>query len=261
MPIAERSGGKIKILFFIMIEISKTKQTAQTGNSMISAVGAETTLNTRADRIAYGRGNQSVFNAMRNLTKIFILLTTFIVFITCSKDEIRGNSSIIESKGAIGVDDDIAEVKAMIITGESEDGRSWIGYECGSSTFKNNGFKIKLCSTVPNQYLDNWDTDFFDEDFATSSDRSAKMAVIGVIAYDSKGKEVGEFECYDEPNDCYAFYVYADRKFTVKGEGTGYSCDCSFKKGWNVLYYEDRPKEDVITTKKPSGVTLRWHYE
>ena len=44
-----------------MIEVSKAKQAAQTGNSMTSAVGAETTLNTRADRIAYGRGNQKIF--------------------------------------------------------------------------------------------------------------------------------------------------------------------------------------------------------
>jgi len=50
MPIAERSGGKIKILFFIMIEVSKTKQAAQTDYSMTSAVEAETTLKTRENQ-------------------------------------------------------------------------------------------------------------------------------------------------------------------------------------------------------------------
>jgi len=56
-----------------MIEVSKTKQAAQTGNSMTSAVGEETTLNTRADRIAQSRGNQLIFS---NMKKVLLVLVT-----------------------------------------------------------------------------------------------------------------------------------------------------------------------------------------
>jgi len=161
-----------------------------------------------------------------------------------------GSSFVIEAKGVIGDDDsDVVSVGA-IVEGHDYD------YEAGTAKYGKNGFKITLTSTVSNKYLTEVD-DVIDEDVV--SDKKAKISYpIWIDAYDEDDECIGEFYCYGDEWEIW--YLYADRSFTAKGNIYSEEYDCSFKKGWNILYYYDNGSVEKFSTKKPSGINFKWYY-
>jgi len=167
--------------------------------------------------------------------------------------------NVIEAKNVIGNTDNVDSVKAMIYDFENEK-----EYVISSTKFENGGFKLTLPSTV--LYL-NPISFMFDPDEVIISNMEAKHTILGsgsIGGFDVAGEHIGEFSFY--PVDNYnlwsiLYYVYLDRDCTIKTPSNydEYTVDCSFKKGWNVLYlYEsDNP---IYTTTKPSEVNLKWYY-
>jgi hypothetical protein len=112
--------------------------------------------------------------------------------------------------------------------------------------------------------------DDFEDDFeGTISDKKAKCIDPWIGAYDSNGEEIGDFSCADEQKDVWASYIYVDRNLTIKGRETWYDdgeynvaeYDLTFTKGWNIIYgVEKGDNEYFTTTKKPSGVNLKWYF-
>ena len=206
-----------------------------------------------------------------NLVAVAILLMT--VLAACKKDPKGdggggGGSFAIEATNIriVNNDNGIDSVKALIITGEEkypEGTYHWVGYETGVAKCENNGFRMFLCSTVPDEYL----MSAYDDFGELASDRNAKAVSVEIIPYNSAERECGKLLCYDVTEEilrCEIIHTYADRNFTLKGsEGSDYiyTYDCNFRRGWNFVYllYEDY-KEVKITTKRPSGIDLKWHY-
>jgi len=164
---------------------------------------------------------------------------------------------VVEATNVIGGISSITTVKAF----------TWNGYEFATAEYKNSGFKIVFPKSLPDYELESF-IDVFDLPSSLISDRYAKVVPAFLVAYNSHNEEIGEFMHLYEGYDYYAYvhYVYVDRDFTVKG--TDNSADwevawnCTFKKGWNVLYWiEDDGWDELFTTQKPSSINLRWYFE
>jgi len=209
------------------------------------------------------------------MTAVLIIMTAFA---SCKKDKdsknddpggggggggaLAINATVVDGNDYNGY---IATVKAMM-----ED--DYDDYAIASGKYANGGFKLNLPESVPARYLYSFDY-IFEEDFeGTISDRKAKTGDVWIVAYDREDDEIGEFLWTNENEDVWAYYVYVDRNLTIKGHESWYysyeneyyytEYDCSFTKGWNILYYVEKGYyEELFTTKKPSGTTLKWYYE
>ena len=203
--------------------------------------------------------------------KIFNVTTAVValvmVFAACDDKKNNGsnnggiNSLVIDAKNVIDGSSDITTVKA-IIYGEDDD------YIVASGEYKNNGFKLDLSKAVPDKYLE------CVGDIPASivvSDKNAKVTNLEIHAYNSSGDEIGTFY-FEDVNEIEATYIYADRNFTIKGEYTEnyedytytMKFDCSFKKGWNLIYSKSDVNASGYTstmlTQKPAGINYRWVY-
>ena len=202
------------------------------------------------------------------MKKVFLLigslfLVASIMSVSCKKDKKDDGSFVVEAKNVIDDDYDIATVAGLVEGEEDED-------EIASAPYKNNGFKMELPATVANKYL--WMMNEEGDLDDIISDDNAKITTLYLAAMDSDKDYIGEFYYEDEGNDYYAaaLYLYADRDFTIKGTIEEYYAedddyynvkfDCTFKKGWNVIYYvEDNEWDESYTTKKPSDINLKWY--
>ena len=206
---------------------------------------------------------------MRNIRKnlrnaaMITFLAAGIVFVGCNKDDdgINKDSSIIEAKNVIGVTNDVVKVMLYLdVEGEGSDG------EIASADFKNGGFKIKLPKTIPaaNLYpIGDWE-----DEGVVVSDKSAKYSGgfwMEIVGYDKNDDQVKWFELRDSRGgdySCYVTYTYVDRNCTVKGNDGFEYFDCTFKKGWNIVYVDESSGNHCnITTTKPSGITYQWYCE
>jgi len=183
--------------------------------------------------------------------------------VSCGKehDETK-NPSVITAKDVINSSSDIAMVKAVMDSYRDEEIIATANYE-------KDGFKLTLPKTVPNECLMKVGDEFGDEEWVEISDPSAKLGVTWVYAFDKKDKEIGDFYFLGITTRSYvaAMYIYADKKFTMKGKIDEDSYideyNCSFNKGWNVLYFVESMFESssLITTQKPADVKLEWVFE
>jgi len=147
-----------------------------------------------------------------------------------------------------------------------------------STKYQNNSFKLTLPATVANKFLCSVGENFYTHDDWVSNN-SAKIGVAYLKAWNSGKNYIGQFwYCYMEsPSgsptlyNVFEDYVYADRDFNWKGKeisefGFVYESDCSFKKGWNIIYYVSKFNGGNSSwlqgyySKKPSEVTMEWHY-
>jgi len=181
---------------------------------------------------------------LRNMAMITCLIVS-ILFVGCNKDDddIGSNTSVIEAKNIEGVSSKVTTV--VVYAGSNE--------LFGTGDFKNGGFKIKLPKTPSDKSLESVKG-------SNASDQNAKTTDLyyrEIYGLDANGDCVGVFSLSSDDYDNYYYvnYVYADRKFTLK-EGDYY--DCSFKKGWNIVYISS--SSSIVTTTKPSGVTFKWHW-
>jgi hypothetical protein len=193
-----------------------------------------------------------------------VILATALV--ACNKDNdkngnggggggggINSDPSIVEAKSVEG---DCSKVKSVKMVVEFFDEDVVIA----SGEFKNGGFKLQLPKTISDSDL-MLATDWFENNVV--SDKNAKITWCEpdfVYGFDENGEEVGIFylssgDMIDD--DSFARYIYADRKFTVKGSDN-YSVDCTFNEGWNILYEVYDDPEELLTTNKPSGKDFRW---
>jgi len=142
--------------------------------------------------------------------------------------------------------------------------------EAASGQYVNGGFKLNLTKTVSDTYLNDLDDVFpllyyFE---GTINDWNAKINVALIAAYDKDNRYMGPIFCEESYySDNHTKYVYVDRDVTIKGYSYGYSdhyeYDCSFTKGWNMMYisrFASSYYDILYTTKKPSGINYQWYY-
>jgi len=208
---------------------------------------------------------------MRNHFKKYALLLIaglVICSMSCEKDSKGGGEGgfIINARNIIidGNDSNIAAVKAIMWNRQSGEDEP-----IATGTYENGRFKLTLPNTIDDCYLDKASN--LGGRWRYISNPNVKMGEICYIsAYNEADNEIGSFG-YFESRDTSATYVYADRSVTITGSYDGregiFIYDCSLKKGWNVVYYiswgEDEDEDyryHTLTTKKPSNITLKWHY-
>jgi len=178
----------------------------------------------------------------------------------CFVTVVSGSALVIDATVVNGNDynSKIAIVKAFVL-GEYE------SYEAASGQYVNGGFKLNLPEIVSYTYLNDLDYVlplYYLE--GTISDPEAKMTDIRINAYDKSANYIGQFLCTDSyDGNNWMFYVYVDRNVTIKGYTSYYDYnvyDCSFTKGWNIIYSGWNNGYYEYTTKKPSGIDYKWHY-
>ena len=208
--------------------------------------------------------------------QILTLMTAAIVlmaaFASCKKDRTGGddngggggsnNPSIINAKVVGG---DVYNGKIITVKALMDDYDNDYEYVAASGKYENGGFWLSLPRTVPAQCLFSISYIFDYEDFeGTISDWEAKIGGVWIGAYNGQDEEIGEFWCTDDENEVDAGYVYLDRNLIIKGHHSDSSeeFDFSFTKGWNIFYEVEREYDRyLLTTKKPSGVNLKWYYD
>ena len=171
--------------------------------------------------------------------------------------------SVIIATNVINSDSNIETVKAFV-------------YACGAGSceeeviatgdYKNDSFTLGLPKTVPDRFLYE---EFEDDEWITVSDPEAKVGETYLYVFSSSDKRMGEFYYFGVNNRIWvdAFYIYADRNFTVKGkEEYGRWTDVydmSFKKGWNIVYSVEEiwGYTWTLTTQKPAGLVMDWVFE
>ena len=103
-----------------------------------------------------------------------------------------------------------------------------------STEFKDNGFELIFPETIPDEYLQS---------------ASNGLLSVHIDAHNSDNANIGGFGFR---SDNWAIeFKYADRDFIEKGTNYGVEFDCSYKKGWNLVYWSsDCGKKR--TTQKPN---------
>jgi len=185
------------------------------------------------------------------MTAAMVLMAAFA---SCEKDKDSkkddpsggGASNVINATNVINGNSSIATVKAMA---------DYDDYVFASGKYGNNGFKLNLPATVSDEYL-YYVSGEYGGNNVTISDPEAKMTYTWIEAYDKDGEQIGEFFVVNANQD-WGLYVYVDRNVTVKGKDSFTTYDCSFTKGWNIIYFVDN--ESLTTTKQPSG-TIYWYF-
>lgn len=187
-------------------------------------------------------------------------VSVFVIsFVACNKDDddIGGNPSVIEIKNVIG---DYSEVATVKVVNQSSDGQD----EIASGKFKNGKCKITLPKTLSDKYM--FSINEVVDNEIVASDKNAKISGLywnEIIGYDNSGNESVEFWLANNKEyHSFVVYVYADRKFTLKGSDRDgvTNFDCEFKKGWNIVYHDESAyTSGNITTNKPSGMDYKWY--
>lgn len=161
---------------------------------------------------------------------------------------------------------DNASVKAMMRTykQDSDGKRYWAEYETAFVKYENGKFELNESNfpeIVPDMYLGNVLDNFSPiPGIEGISDIQAKIGFVEIYANDSVGGLNGGFNLRSDKS--FAFYIYADRSFTVKGSNkNGDVFDCSFEKGWNVRYNYYSQGKFTYTTQRPLNEDFRWHFQ
>ena len=184
-----------------------------------------------------------------------VLLAISTLFIACKKNEYI-DLSIIEVDNAKGNTSHIVTVKAVA------DFQSFNSYgDVIATSPYNNGFLITLPKILSDKYLHT-------DESKVLSNPKAKFGSIVLLAYNDKDILIGIFMLKGENGNISienAQHIYADRKCSLKGEiGVGFFAakyNCSFKKGWNLLYsIDDHSGSITFTTQKPSDINLNWEF-
>lgn len=206
------------------------------------------------------------------MKKHFIYLTAILaismIFAACKKNDSGDNTNnntaqfIIEATNVLDAISDIATAKAhFTYSDEDFDVLATAKYENGK-------FQLTLPNTMESRYL-HYAADshnFYEEWVSDIEAKTTLIGMLGIYAYDKMGDVIGIFYCAGENSStsCHAYYVYADRKFTITGTEGYEIVNCTFNKGWNIVYcccINDDDELSTTTTQKPAGITMKWHYE
>jgi hypothetical protein len=205
------------------------------------------------------------------MKKHFVLLLTTIVAMvgissTCGGDPVPDDQGDTDPKiVALHVyngSSNIVTAKALIDSYTTGD-----EVVVATCKYENNGFNLTLPKTISDEHL--YEIGEFEYETITVSDPKAKVGGIWIEGYNAKDKYIGEFYYYGASSKYYASSgtLYSDRNFTLKGQfneyGYIFEYNCSFKQGWNILYYvEERfGNKTTVTTQKPADVNMNWMFE
>ena len=193
--------------------------------------------------------------------KIFYIAISLVVvlFSSCNKEEsTSGNeeeptnkSFVIEASGIDVKGRDIVTVKAILsaVVPNKNGYSDFIDNEITSAKFENGGFKLILPDTVLNEYLGKI---LGIAEGVIVSNIYAKTGYVSIQGYDNAGESICSFN--SRGNEWSFEYMYSDSNFTQKGN----SFDCSFEKGWNIMYH--RMVNNMIhTTQKPLDENFKWY--
>jgi len=208
----------------------------------------------------------------------FLLLSAFVFsavffFTSCDKPPITGGN-VIEAKDVTSFPPEnlekIDKVKAFIFN-QSE----FTYQEVASCKFEKNGFTLTLPENVSENFLMSIASQVPPGIKMNPTD--AKRSLILIAAIDRSGKQIGYLffasdNLFKSPHAKLTYttdFLYFDRNVTIKGnysyESYNTKYDCSFKKGWNILYYRVKYDNETISipllsTSKPSGVNFQWFF-
>ena len=182
------------------------------------------------------------------------------VFTSCGSDKVQAlekdegvylksdNSLVIKYNVENGTSD-IASVK--VIMGYQSPDSEWHYLEF-SAKYENGSFELNLPATIPDEYLSPSSNVLLYEDDILLSDIHAKNTFAMILAHNSTESNIGGFRF--SSGKWNMGFMYADRSYTEKGfskGGLGY--DCSYKKGWNIVYWYWNETNSKKTTQKPKN--------
>ena len=205
-----------------------------------------------------------------NLTTAALVLLA--AFVSCKKDDGGSDNpsdgaSVINATVVNGdnYNDEIAIVKVIIYYHDDDKNFDFM-YVIASGKYENGGFKLNLPETVPEKCLLSFNKEYIG---GTMSDPETKITTAYMKAYDSQERYIGDFYCENYNIYSRINYIYVDRNVTVKGRDYIYKSslkytieyDCSFIKGWNIIYTVwSNADKWLYTTKKPSVANYKWYY-
>ena len=172
-----------------------------------------------------------------------IITLVFVLFASCNKSTI---CSTEESFVECGREIDIATVKAKIqFIQNPDDECPWALYELASVKYDND-FKLDeliFPETLPDNYL----LSFSEKEKNTVSDGQAQTATVSIYAYNSAGKGLGFINIVVGNESC------------EYGTNNINEFDCSYEKGWNIVYTKyDRIIKHI--TQKPLDEDFHWYF-
>ena len=196
----------------------------------------------------------------QNLYLTVAVMAFTMIFSSCEK-KYKGTTGfipayVINATNVEGGSSCIATIKAIMYWYSGD-------YEAASSEYKNGGFILNLPASVPDEYLRFINDEYFSE---IISDKNAKVGSLSIFACDNDGYQIGNFAYRFSNRSAYytAEYIYADRNFTIKGtiNDRYYSTvfNCTFKRGWNIMYLIDEDNNELYTTQKPSDMNFKWYF-
>ena len=132
-----------------------------------------------------------------------------------------------------------------------------------SAEYKNGGFELNLPATIPDEYLQSFSEKILMENNIYVSDTQAKVTSFTLLAYNSAETWIGSINFRSD--NWYMQFIYADRSFTEKGVTLyGVEIDCSYKKGWNIVYVsrdgEIADAGSKQTTQKPLKENFKCYF-
>ena len=152
--------------------------------------------------------------------------------------------------------DDIASVRVTM--GYQSPDLEWHYLEF-SAKFEDGGFELNLPATIPDEYLSPSSNILSYEDNITLSDIHAKNTLAMITAHNGDDANIGGFGF--SSGKWNMGFTYADRSYTEKGfSNGGLEYDCSYKKGWNIVYYHWDNKNSKITTEKPKNEKFKCRF-
>jgi hypothetical protein len=152
---------------------------------------------------------------------------------------------------------DIAFAKAIgyYRTGDDE----WHNYLEFPAKYENGGFELNLSDAISDEYLQVV-SNREDREGVALSDTQAKFMFFGVHAHNSTNMYIGSLRIGSE--NWNIEFRYADRDFSEIGISKfGEEFDCSYKKGWNVVYYFYDGVKTKSTTQKPLNENFKCYFE
>ena len=190
-------------------------------------------------------------------------------FAACDKNDPSGDSYVVIENNLNS--DNPLVIKAYNVENGSNDidlVKVTMGYQSSdfeqhylefSAKFENGGFELNLPATIPDEYLSLSSNILLYEDDILLSDIHAKNTLVTIAAHNSDEANIGGFGI--SSGKWNMGFMYADRNYTEKGVSKGgLEYDCSYKKGWNIVYWYWDGTNSKKTTQKPENEKFKCYF-
>ena len=205
--------------------------------------------------------------------KLAVIILLAAVFTSCDKDfddsnvpsSINPKEVVIVASEVENITNDVSGIFAQLRYTNNSGGFTGLQYLSNYAEFQGGSLMLRFPGSFPDEHLGSplfavWPAvKLSTYEGVTLSDMDAKTGIIYLHASNnaSYNYSIGKFELGS--NAWIAEFMYADRDFTAKGNSKyDIEFDCSFKKGWNVMY---RKKDySKITTEMPLNEKFKWYF-